>query len=387
MIKICYITTVPITIRAFILKSAEYLHEHTDWEISVICDEDREFAELLPEYIRYFPIPMKRGISLAGIGAMRRMKEIFLRERFDLIQYSTPNASLYASMAGKSAGIPVRLYCQWGIAYVGFHGFKRKIFHLEERYVCGNSTWIEPDSRSNLHFSVQEGLYSEKKASVIWNGSACGLNTEKFDISRKEIYRREIREQYGISEEAFVFCFVGRITRDKGINELLGAFRHLVTEKKSYLFLVGPKEVDETVNQELYRWSEEENCVLYTGFSERVEAYLAASDCYVLPSYREGFGMGVVEAEAMGLPVIVTDIPGPIDGMRDGETGIVIKKGDEEALYQTMYGFRTGEYPSGEMGSAAVTYAITHFEQKQYMKYMLQDRKRLLQQREIRDAV
>lgn len=380
MKKICYIITVPITAKAFLLKAMEYLHQETDWSISLICDEDREFASELPDYVTYYPIPMKRGISLGGIKAMREMYRLFRRERFDLIQYSTPNASLYAAMAGKKAGIPVRLYCQWGIAYVGFHGFKRSIFRLVEKYVCASSTWIEPDSKSNLEFSSKEGLYSREKASVIWNGSACGINTEKFDIKKREEYRTEIRKQYGIPEDEFTFCFVGRVTRDKGVNELLEAFRRILSQgKKIGIFMVGPSEIDETIDAMLYDWSVHQSVIRYTGYTNRVEKYMAASDCYILPSYREGFGLGVVEAEAMSLPVIVTDIPGPVDAMLAGETGVVIRKADVDSLEQAMLGFLDGTYDGRQMGSRAVGFAVEGFDQKEFMRRMLDDRKRLLQ--------
>ena len=194
MKKICYITTVSITLKTFVLPIIRQLAKHADWDITVICDADEAFAKSLPEGIRYSPIPMKRGISLGGIGAMLKMLRVFRKEKFDLVQYSTPNASLYASLAAWLARVPVRLYCQWGIAYVGFHGLKRKIFKCVEKLVCSLSTWIEPDSYGNLRFSNAEGLYPESKGSVVWNGSASGVDLEKFDISQKENWRREIRE-------------------------------------------------------------------------------------------------------------------------------------------------------------------------------------------------
>ena len=380
--KICFITTVPITIRAFLLKTIEFLHENTDWELFVLCDEDGVIRKELPDYINYIPISMKRGISIGGVKAMLEMKRVFQKERFDMIQYSTPNASFYASLAGKSAKIPVRLYCQWGIAYVGFSGLKRKVFKSVEKKVCSNSTWIEPDSRSNLEFSIGEGRYQKEKASVIWNGSACGVDLCKFDIQRKPEWRKAIRGQYGIGKNDFVFCFVGRITRDKGINELLRAFRVVFSEQPNiWLFMVGVEEADGTVDSELYAWSVKENHVIYTGFTKEVETFLAASDCYVLPSYREGFGMGVVEAEAMGLPVIVTDIPGPVDAMIDKKTGIVIPKADERTLEQVMRGFLSEEYDLDMMSKSAEAFAEECFEQGEFMGYLLEDRKNLLVER------
>lgn len=377
MKKICFITTISLTLKAFVLKTAEYLHENTDWDISFICSTDDEFEQMLPEYIHYYPVPMERGINLAGIKAMFEMRKIFKREKFDLIQYSTPNASLYASLAGFLAGIPVRLYCQWGMAFVGFTGLKRKIFKAEEKLVCSLSTWIEPDSNSNLNFAHKEGLYPANKGSVIWNGSACGVNLEKFDIEKKESFRAEIRKQYGIEEQSFVFGFVGRITRDKGINELFQAFKKIYTGKE-YLMLVGPSEVDQTVDAELYKWAKSNQNVMFVGYTNKVEQYLAAMDCYILPSYREGFGMGVVEAEAMGVPVVVTNIPGPIDAMVDGETGIVVEKKDIEELYTAMRRLLKNTELCSQYGNAGVEYVRGYFDQKRLFEKILIDRKKLL---------
>lgn len=379
MKKICFITTIPLTLRAFVLKTAIYLHENTDWDISFICNYDEAFAKELPEYIHYFPVSMERGISIGGIKAMLQMKEIFEREKFDLIQYSTPNASLYASLAGKLAKIPVRLYCQWGMVFVGFDGIKRTIFKSIEKLVCSLSTWIEPDSKSNLQFSHSEKLYPKDKGSVIWNGSACGVNLDKFDISKKAEFGENIREKLDIPKNAFVYGFVGRITRDKGINELFSAFKSVYEKKdNAYLLLVGNSELDATVDEELYRWTK--NCprVVYAGYTNVVEQYLAAMNVYLLPSYREGFGMGVVEAEAMGLPVIVTDIPGPIDAMENGRTGLVVSKKNIEELYQAMLKLYENKDLCEKFGKEGHYFAVTKFEQNELFARILLDRKQLL---------
>lgn len=380
MKKICFITTISLTLKAFVLRTAEYLHENTDWDISFICSTDDEFEQMLPEYIHYYPVPMERGISVAGIKAMLEMKKIFKREKFDLIQYSTPNASLYASLAGFLVGIPVRLYCQWGMVFVSFTGLKKRIFKAEEKLVCRLSTWIEPDSYSNLSFAQEQGLYPQSKGSVIWNGSACGVDLEKFNIAKKCQYRMAIREKYRIPSDIFVFGFVGRVTRDKGVNELLGAFKEL--NDNCYLIMVGPNEVDVTVNQDLYEWSIKSDRVIYTGYTNVVEQYLSAMDCYILPSYREGFGMGVVEAEAMGLPVIVSDIPGPVDAMEDRRTGIVVPAKDKQALYSAMCWIMEHPTIAQQYAQAGVAYVQERFERNKLQKYILEDRIRLLKGQE-----
>lgn len=379
MKKICFITTVHGTLQAFVLKTAEFLHENTDWDISFICNYDEEFANSLPEYIHYFPVKMERGISIYGVRAMLEIKKIFKREKFDLVQYSTPNASLYASLAGYLAKVPVRLYCQWGMAFVGFSGIKRKIFKAVEKFTCSLSTFIEPDSNSNLEFSISEKLYPREKGTVIWNGSACGVDINKFDVSQKAVYRAEIREKYNIQDSDFVFGFVGRITRDKGINELLSAFKNIVSSNKNaYLMIVGRFDNDNTINNDLLDWSKSSQNVIFVGPTKVVEQYLSAMDTFILPSYREGFGMGVIEAEAMGVPVIVTNIPGPIDAMVNGETGIIVNKKDIISLQDAMRSLMLDKDIVQKYCNNCIKHVQNNFEQQEFFKQVLSDRKKLL---------
>lgn len=377
MKRICFITTVSGTLKAFVMNTAKYIHENTDWDITFICNYNEQFAETLPDYIHYIPVKMERGINLGGIKAIAEMKRIFKREKFDLIQYSTPNASLYASVAGKLAKVPVRLYCQWGMAFVGFSGIKHSVFKLMEKFICKLSTWVEPDSKSNLKFSHEQGLYPKDKGSVIWNGSACGVNLKKFDISQKSDYRKAIRSQYQIPEDAFVYGFVGRITRDKGINELLSAFKQLSPEN-SYLMLVGNEEINKNIDLDLFNWSKSAENVIYTGHTGVVEQYLSAMDVYILPSYREGFGSGVIEAEAMGLPVIVSNIPGPTDAMLKDETGLVVEKADVKSLKEAMEIIRNDRELYQSLASNTLAFAENNFEQGKLFEHILEDRKKLL---------
>lgn len=379
MKKICFVTTVSITLQSFVLKTAEYLHSNTDWEISFICSDDSAFANNLPEYIHYYPVHMERGISFGGIQAMLEIKKIFKKEKFDLVQYSTPNASLYASIAAKMTGVPVRLYCQWGMAYVGFEGLKRKIFRLVEKFVCSLSTWVEPDSNSNLAFAHSEKLYPKWKGSVVGNGSACGVDLSKFNVSKRQEYRKKIREKFKLNENDFVFGFVGRITRDKGINELLAAFQAIQNKyPNAYLMMVGINENDSTIDDDLFVWSKGSDRVIYSGVTNVVEQYLSAMDTFILPSYREGFGMGVVEAEAMGVPVIVTNIPGPTDAMIDGETGIVVEKKSVTSLLKAMNKLLDNEGLVASYSKNAIELVARKFEQKQLFEKILEDRRMLL---------
>ena len=380
MKKICFVTTISMTLKAFVLDAAKYLHENGDYDVSFICNYDKEFADSLPSYIHYYPVSMERGISVGGLRAMIEIKKILKREKFDIVQYSTPNASCYTALASALAHVPVRLYCQWGIAYVGFSGIKRKIFKLEEKMVCKLSTWVEPDSFGNLKFSHDEKLYPPKKGSVIWNGSASGVNTKKFNKDNKVIWRSEIRGKYNIPDDAKVFIFVGRVTKDKGINELFAATRKLFDKYDDmYLMMVGPNENTGSVHEELYEWSVKNEKVIYCGFTNEVEKYLSASDIYVLPSYREGFGSAVIEAEAMGLPVIISDIPGPTDAMQKDYTGLVVAKGSAKELARAMNTLYKNSALREKYGNNAFNFAITNFEQNELFGKIQADRDRLLE--------
>lgn len=378
MKKICFITTIPLTIEAFVLKTAEYIHNNSDWDISVICNYDARFANLLPDYIHFIPVKMERGINLSGVKSMLELKKIFKREKFDLIQFSTPNASLYAAISGWMTKIPVRLYCQWGMVFVGFKGIKRKIFKAIEKLVCRLATHIQPDSKSNLEFSVSEGLYPREKGTVIWNGSACGIDLVKFDCSKKENYRTTIRNELDIKSEDFLFGFVGRINRDKGVNELFAAFRKLSESYNNIkLILLGNAENTENMDKDLFDWAQKSPNVIFINYTNVVEQYLSAMDVYILPSYREGFGMGVVEAEAMGVPVIVSDIPGPIDAMVAENTGFIVPKADAVSLEKAMEELLLNKETCLLYGQNGIEYAKNNFDQKHFLKEVLKNRKEL----------
>ena len=377
-IKICYIATIHRTLNTFVLKSAEYIHENTDWDISFLCDEDPVLAADLPEYIHYYPVPINRGLSFSP-KIERQIYALLKRERFDLVQFCTPNASLYTAIAAKRAHVPVRLYCQWGIPYASLTGWKRAFFKLVEKFVCSRATTVEPDSLSNLQFALSEGLYPKKKGHVVWNGSACGVDLKKFDISRRKEFRQIIRNELGIPEDAFVFGFVGRINKDKGINELFGAFQKMQDITGNlYLVVVGQDEREDHIDKDLNQWANENPTIFFTGRSEKVEQYLSAMDCFVLPSYREGFGLSVAEAEAMGIPVIVTDIPGPTDAMAEGKTGITIPKKNTEALYGAMLKLYWDGNRRADYGSTGPVFIRDHFEQQELFRRILEDRKELL---------
>jgi glycosyltransferase involved in cell wall biosynthesis len=379
MKKICFVATVHGTLQGFVLKFAEYMHNKMGCEIHFICNPDEKFCCSLPEYIHFHAVSMKRGISVRGIQALNQMVTIFKREKFDLVQYSTPNASFYASAAAKLAGVPVRLYCQWGMVYVSMKGLARQIFKGIEKLTCRLSTHVEPDSFGNLRFGLEEKLYPAEKGSVVWNGSTGGIDLQQFDIAQKQLWRSEIRARYNIPEDVFLYGFVGRITRDKGINELLVAFQTVLkAHPTARLMIVGGIEHRDLLDKALLNWAE--NCpnVVFTGVQQQIEQFYSAFDAFVLPSYREGFGSVIIEAEAMEVPVIATQIPGPIEAMQKDHTGFMVPKQDPDALGDAMCRLLENPLLCAKLGKAGRTYVADRFEQQTFYRYTLEDRMKML---------
>ena len=322
MKKICFITTVSITLKSFVVETAKYLHNECGYDVTLICDNDEEFASVLPEYIHYIPVHMSRGIDLSGFASVLKFYKVFRKEKFDLIQYSTPNAACYASIASFLARVPIRLYAQWGIRYIGLSGKGRQIFKLIEKIVCKLSTHIRSVSPMNLQFAVSEGLYPKTKAKVIGNGGTIGVDMANYDINKKAEWRNEIRSKYNISDKDFVFGFAGRVSADKGCTELLTAFRNIAeTNQNAKLLIVGPLEDNCGISQELIQWAKNSDNVALTGMvpNKDMKIYYSAMDILVHPTYREGFGMVIQEAGALAVPVITTKIIGASEVLVVGE--------------------------------------------------------------------
>lgn len=356
MKKICICTTVSITMKTFVVETAKYLHEKCGYDITLICNEDKKFEESLPEYLHFIPVHMARGIDFSAMKSINQFVKIFKDQKFDMVQYSTPNAACYASIAAKIAGVPIRLYCQWGIRYVGMNGLSRKIFKAIEKMVCRNSTDIRAVSPMNKAFAVSEGLYPEEKAIVIGKGGTIGVDMKQYDISKKEEYHISIRNQYGISNEAFVYGFSGRVSADKGCTELLIAFKNVAEwDSNAKLFIVGPMEDNCGVPSEILEWAKKSSQVVMTGMVDgsKMNEYYSAMDVLVHPTYREGFGMVLQEAGALGVAIITTKIPGASEVMEDGVSCLLVKHKDVLELESAMKKLINDREYTQKIGQAA----------------------------------
>lgn len=374
MFKICYVVTIPLTIESFFIPQLQYLAAN-GFDVTVVCSNDSNLQEKLGESIRFYPIDIPRGISFGGsIYALKTLTCFFKKEKFDLIQYSTPNAAFYSSIAAKKADCKVRNYHLMGLRYLGASGMERTILKVLERIACHNSTSIECVSKSNMEMGISEGLFPREKVTVVWNGSTGGVDLSRFDFSKRQQWRKEIRKELGYSSNDFVYGFVGRITKDKGIDELLSAFLELKDNSK--LLLVGDIEKDNHLDVDLLAKAQQNSNIKSHSFVSDIERYYAAIDVLVLPSYREGFGNVVIEAGAVGTPAIVTDIPGPTDTIDREKTALVVPVKNPNVLAESLRKIRERDYVN--MGENAAQFAKEMFDSKVLCQKILERKEMLL---------
>lgn len=335
-IKICGITTRPGTAKIMV-PTLTYVAER-GYDSYLICQPCDNFRNGSISPITYIPVEMGRGAvsPIEVIKCTYRLYKIFKNQRFDVVQYASSNAGLYASIAAWLAHVPVRIFCQWGVPYTDYTGFKLKFFKFMEYFTCLLSTSVQPDSHLNRAWAISEGLFKPNKGVVLGKGSAQGVSLQRFDIKKKSIWREEIRKRYQIDENVRVFSFVGRIVPQKGVNELLESFIR-IGRNDTFLFVLGAPDEIESLNQDLLSKVRTMKNVVFTGAVSNPECYLAASDFFVLPSYREGFPNTILEAGALGIPSIVTRINGMVDLIVDGDTGFVCEIKSVDTLFDCMF--------------------------------------------------
>jgi glycosyltransferase involved in cell wall biosynthesis len=315
----------------------EYLRS-IGMKVTAVSSNDPELVDLsFPKAkLQHIVIDIHRKPTLfRDLLALVHLIRVFRTQQFDIVHSTTPKAGLLAALAGKLAGTPIRLHTFTGQPWVTMSGLLKFVCRFCDRLIGKLNTRCYADSLSQRQFLVEQNIVADSRIGVIGAGSLAGVDVKRFDrncFTSKDV--EVLRREVGVSHDAAVLIFIGRITYEKGIRELLSAFEQLRKENYAVeLLLIGPfDEVNgkamEGLRAKITSLSGV-HCIGYTGTPER---YLAISHILCLPSYREGFGTVVIEAAAMGLPTIGTRINGLIDAVIDGETGILIEPRDSYAL-------------------------------------------------------
>jgi glycosyltransferase involved in cell wall biosynthesis len=376
---LCIITTVSASIKAFYKGQLEALKQ-AGFEITVICANDEELSKQLPENVKFYSVPFSRIISpFSDIRAVFKLIHIFRKERFDIVQYSTPKASLLGAVAAFFAKVPIRIYILWGLYYVGQCGLKRFLFKSFEKIICKLSNKIIPISLEMVDFALSEGLGKREKYEVMLNGSACGVDLELFDPEKWNDFRNKIREDFHIPENATVIGTVARLTGDKGINELVQAFDVLSNEiPGTYLLLVGEEEEKNKLDGDTVSIIKRNNRIKCAGWQNNPLPYYSAMDVFCLPTYREGFGEVNLEAQAMELPVVSTNTIGPRESVEDGITGFLVESQSSEALPGPLRKLINQPELRIQMGKAGRRRVINKFDRKEMIKAVVEHRQILL---------
>lgn len=334
------------------------------YEVVLLSSPGPEMETIAKKYgVKTITVPMERHISLKkDIVSLYRLIKVFHRERPQMVHSMTPKAGLLCMVAAWLTKVPVRIHTFTGLVFPTAQGLKRKILMLTDTITCACATHIIPEGEG-VKADLQNNKITSKPMKVLGYGNVKGIDMTRF--SRREPVMK-IAE--GIrNPNIFTFVFVGRIVRDKGINELVAAFKRLNEEfPKTRLWLVGSFEDNlDPVSTMTKSTIENNKSIEAVGeqSGDSLLAYYAASDCFVFPSYREGFPNTVIEAGAMDLPCIVTDINGSREIICQGENGVIIPSKNEEKLYEAMKQMLTDENGREFMANNARKMIADRFEQ------------------------
>ncbi len=381
-IKICALTTVAKTMDMFMAHSMRYLSEN-GYDVTLVCNMNEGFSDRHGDFAKCIDLKMSRGVSVKDLFSCTfTLFKLFKKEKFDIVYYATPNASLYASVAATLAGVKHRNYCQWGIRYVAFDGIKRKIFKFVEKLTCAFSKTIRSASPKNMEFAISEKLCKREKISVIGIGGTVGVELDKCESFDKSEARQNRRSEYNIPNDAFVYGFVGRINVDKGLNELISAFKSL-SEKKdnAYLVLVGDIDEINPIKQENLDFAKQCDRIVLTGNvdSRLIYEYMAAFDVLVHPSYREGFGKVLQEAMGVKIPIITTNIIGPSEVIENNVSGILCNVKDACDLEEKMLLLYEYEELRAQFAEQGYKRAKTYFDRPIMLQNILNDTNKILE--------
>ena len=344
MKKLIRITTVPISFKVLLKGQLRFMASN-GFDVKGVSSEGEELREVREnEGVVMEAINMSRKITpFQDFKSLWKMWNFLRKEKPQIVHTHTPKAGIIGMLAARLAGVPHRLHTVAGLPLMEATGIKRKILNFVEKLTYSSATRVYPNSKGLYDFILQNNFTQSNKLKIIANGSSNGINTTFFSSAQvSEIEKVALREKLNIQPDDFVFVFVGRIVSDKGINELIKAFSQLQAAENNEqigikLLLVGGLESDlDPLNPKTLAEINQNKDIISVGFQQDVRPFFAISDALAFPSYREGFPNVVMQAGAMGLPSIVSDINGCNEIIVEGENGLIIPSKNVEKLKEKM---------------------------------------------------
>jgi glycosyltransferase involved in cell wall biosynthesis len=348
------------------------------YEVYTMSADGKEIPEVLKEGVQHILVPMTRKITpLQDFKCLWKMINVIRSIRPDIVHTHTPKAGLLGMMAAWLCGVPVRMHTVAGLPLVESSGLKRFILIATERLTYFCATRVYPNSVGLQDFMLQSLGVKNDKLKIIGRGSSNGIDTGYFKKSEVLLNQsKKIRERYSIHKEDVVFSFVGRVVKDKGIGELIAAFRRIQkqTDKKLYLLLIGPFEQElDPLDENDYKFLHDSSNVILAGFQSDVRPWIMASDIFVFPSYREGFPNVVMQACCLNVPCIVSNINGCNEIIQHGETGLIVPVKNADAVYQAMTTLMQNVSLRESYALAARNYIVDNFDQQFVWKELLSE--------------
>ena len=309
--KICRIATVPFSLIHNLGGQIDAIVK-ADHALDLVCSQGPGFEALerMPG-VTVHAIEMARMISpVADLSALVRLWKLYRRGNYDIAHSTTPKAGLLSALAGLFAGVPLRLHTFTGQPWATLSGPVRWLARMSDWLITHLNTQCYADSASQRDFLMAEGLCRADQVKVLGAGSIAGVDVDKIKHAARQYSAAATKAALSIPDNAAVIVFIGRVTRDKGLIELVTAFdRVLHLCPNCYLVVVGPLEPErDALPAEILKTMREHPRIRCTGYQPAPEKYLAAADLLCLPSYREGFGNVVIEAAALGVPTVGTSI-------------------------------------------------------------------------------
>jgi capsular polysaccharide biosynthesis glycosyltransferase capM len=335
---------VPLSLKVLLKGQLRFMASN-GFDVKGVSSEGKELREVHEnEGIAVEAITMSRKITpFQDLKSLWEMWNFLRKEKPQIVHTHTPKAGIIGMLAARLAGVPHRLHTVAGLPLMEATGTKRKILNFVEKLTYSSATRVYPNSKGLYDFILQNNFTQSNKLKIIANGSSNGIDTAFFSPDQvTEIERVTLREKLNIQPDDFVFVFVGRIVSDKGINELIKAFSELQAAENNEpagikLLLVGGLENDlDPLNPETLAEINQNKDIISVGFQQDVRSFFAIADALVFPSYREGFPNVVMQAGAMGLPSIVSDINGCNEIIIEGENGLIIPSKNVEKLKEKM---------------------------------------------------
>ena len=311
-----------------------------DFDVLLVAKDTGNLEQLAKEEgVNFKDIEIKREISpLSDIKSLWCLYRFFRKEKPDIIHANTPKGALLSMLAAKFAGVKHRIYNVNGLRFETASGKLRKLLIMMEKIACACATKVIPQSNGVKRVLIEERI-TRKPLEIIRYGSGNGVDIDFFNPNLETIKEKAVSLNHKENlHNKFVFIFIGRIVKDKGVNELIVAFDRLSKEYDNInLRLLGNYENDlDPIEENTQQIILNNPNIIYEGFQKDIRPFLAASNVLILPSYREGFPNVVLQACAMGLPCIVTNVNGAEDVIINDFNGIVISKKNTEALYLAM---------------------------------------------------